>query len=503
MAPPASLSANTHVSHLTPAKAELARILHLPGGNSRERALLSWADGLDERDIKSMIAAFITHPDYSNQNPKIMTLLLERLAKLDPPAALGLLKGICIHLGMPYMLSAVLVEVSVKDPAAAFAAISKLPAGGAQNLSFLAVLSNLVDQDPQAALDALREHRSLGSAWIDPEIFEKWAGKDPSSAASAALNLPPSADRNNALINVAAAWAAQDPAGALAWANGLPAGSEKTNAVNAAIKAMALQDPTTAAAAALQLPGSSNRNELLGDVATNWAQTDPAGALAWADKNLTGDAFLSAATGVLNQMGQTDPRAAAAALAQIPDLNVIAQAVPDLATNWAQQDAPAAMQWAQSLPADNVAVRNSAFTNVLKIWSASDPAGAANYIQQNLAGDPSFSTLATQVVNSWGSSDPQAALTWAQSLPPGDAQNGAVLAAVTQLANDDPQAAWNAAEQLSGSSRNQALANVIGSWANQNPAAAAAAAQNALSLPGLSPAQLGTLQKIAAQTSAP
>jgi len=473
-----SVPAKSAAADLAKAKTDLAKILNTSAGNKHERDLLSWAAGLNARTLKSMFAELAARPDIG-KNEKIMSILLGRLVEVDPSAAMTSLKSIQER----HLRQSLAVDTfdawSAKDPAAAFAATSQFFDNGARFVLHEKVLDNMVDQNPQSALAALRYQPSDGfSAWVYNDVFKEWASHDSSTAASAALNLPPNDARDMALQGVASAWAEQDPASALAWAKALPVGKEKTDAINSVIETLSQQDPNSAADIALQFPSGQNRDDLIQGIADNWAQKDPAGALAWADKNLTGQAFDTTAEKSLLQMDQTDPAAAAAALAQLSDPKVINTIVPLLASDWAGQDIQAAMKWAQSLPADNAAVRNSAFSNVLNLWTFNDPAGAATYIQQNLATDPSFSTLAAQVVNTWGRDDPQAAFTWAQSLPPGDGQNSAVLAAMTQLAKIDPQTAWNNVQRLADSNVGQAQVNVIAVWAKQQPIQAAAALQS-------------------------
>jgi len=468
----------TSAAKLTQAQADLAKILRTSAGINRERDLLAWADGLDARTLKGLLAGLTAHPGVE-QNEKTISILLARLVELDPAATLDILKSQHDpYVRMKYAGTA-FDAWSAKDPQVALAAVSQLPADDLRYMARKQVLKNLIDQDPSAALAALRNQTGEQMAeYMYKDVFSEWANYDPSAATAAALKLPPSYAQDQALRGVATAWAEQDPAGALAWANALPVGQQKTDAINSVIVAMSEQDPNSAANDILQFPNSSNRDNLIIGVANQWAQSDPTGLLTWADKNLTGWAFDHTAQIALRQLGQTDPAAATAALAQISDPNVVSQVTPELAIDFAGENVQAAMQWAQSLPADNMAVRNSAFSNVLRIWSNNDPAGAASYIQQNLSTDPSFSTLATQVVNTWGSYEPQAALTWAQNLPPGSAQNSAMGAAITTLAHSDPQTAWNDAQQLSGSDIGQVQANVISAWANQEPVQAAAALQS-------------------------
>jgi hypothetical protein len=279
------------------------------------------------------------------------------------------------------------------------------------------------------------------------------------------------------MASVAESWAAQDPAGALAWANSLPVGQAKNDAVKSVVETMSEQDPSGAAAYLLQLPGSSNREAILGQVTYNWARSDPAGLLAWASQNLTGHDYNTVVDNALSHIGATDPTAEVAALAQISDPKVVNAAIPYLARIWAEQDGPAALAWAQALPVDNAQVRSSALSSVLYTWTINDPVSAAAYVQ-TLTTDASFGDLANMVLNSWGRSDPQAALAWVESLPPGSAQTQAMETALAQLANVAPQAALDAAGQLTGDAKGNAQANIFDTWSAGQPAEAAAALAN-------------------------
>jgi hypothetical protein len=372
-----------------------------------------------------------------------------------------------------------------------------------------AVIENMMAQNPQSALSALEsQHFGAYSGDLIPFLYGELAKVNPSATAAAALNLPtsslrnavmasvaeswadqdpagalawvnglpllPDSLRNGFMASVAESWAAQDPAGALAWANGLPAGQAKNDAVKSVIDTMSEQDPSGAAAYLLQLPSGSNREAILGQVAYNWARSDPAELLAWAGQNLTGSDYDTVAGNALSHIGATDPTAEVAALAQISDPKVVNAAIPYLAYVWAEQDRPAALAWAQALPADNADARNSALSRILSDWTPNDPASAAAYVQ-TLITDASFGGLADQVINSWGRSDPQAALAWVESLPPGSAQNQAMQTALAQLANVNPQAALDAAGQLTGGTKDRAQTNIFDTWSGEQPAEAAAA----------------------------
>jgi hypothetical protein len=97
------------------------------------------------------------------------------------------------------------------------------------------------------------------------------------------------------------------------------------------------------------------------------------------------------------------------------------------------------------LPSDNVSLRNSAISQAISGWGAASPAAAATYIQQNLTSNPDFGNITSHLATTWGATDPQAALQWAESLSP-EVQARVSIAAMTQLANADPQAGSKAAQ---------------------------------------------------------
>jgi hypothetical protein len=477
---------------LDKARADLAAILKVTSPIERKRKLYDFAASLDTGTLQAMLAGMVGEPA-GKPDHEAWSYLMGRWAELDPQAAIVWTQSLRYSPDKNVSMSEIFDAWSTQDPAAAMAAYAKLPRTGAFDFSLESIVDNMAAQDPQGALAALR---SLPASQQDGFIysytyaraFGAWAKNDPTDAAAEAANLPPSSLRNSSLTSVAGAWAQQDPNAALAWANSLPAGAARQSAVSAAVEALGQQDPAEAADYASKLPsggnngyyipGAYNRDQLLQNISQSWAQTDPSGLLTWADNNLTGKAFDTATNTAIETMGNTDPAAAAAALAQISDASVINQSVPALATAWAQQNVTAALTWAQSLPTTNDDVRQSALNNVLGTWTDTDPAGASAYLQQNLGTDPDFGKLASQLATNWGKTDPQAALAWAQSLPPGDAQNSTVAAAVSQLATVDPQAAWNDAQQLSGGAQDKTLGNVITAWADQQPDQAAEALAN-------------------------
>ncbi len=450
---------------LAKAKAGLEQASHTLGLIDRRRAKLDYIAKLDAKTTKDLLEDYAAKLSNS-EDYETFTYLAYHWAELDPEAAIAWNQGLNDKNVQANSIGMIFAAYADKNPAAALGVLANLQGVAGLGMAEASVLSSFARQDPQAALAALpslpddspNKQALEGYAF---SVFAVWAETDPVAAAAAALNLPDSGNQIMSWQFIATDWAEQDPAAALAWANNLPPGASKNAAVLGAIEIISGSDPQAAAGYAFSLLSGSQRDDLMSKITISLAEEDPTGLIAWAGNNLSGANYNSAVLNALNAMSQSDPNSAATYLAQHPDPTINDQATPALATTWAQQDPPAALAWAKSLPEDNPTLRNSAVANVFGGWASIAPAAAAAYVQQNLADSPTFSRDATQVANSWAQADPQAALKWAESLPP-EKQNAAVITAISQLADADIQsggmAAQNALNSLTGLTQDQQTA---------------------------------------------
>ncbi|HVU37595.1 MAG TPA: sigma-70 family RNA polymerase sigma factor [Opitutales bacterium] len=322
------------------------------------------------------------------------------------------------------------------------------------------------------SLPAMQESRAFRNMY--EAVFSTWAGNDPAAASAAVMKLPANRMRVFAIQNVADGWASTDPQGALAWAATLPAGAIRSGAMNSALTELAQTDPQAAISFAGNLTDSMDRNNYLGKIASEWGQNDPAAALAWADENVSGKAHDDAVQGILGKLGLSNPEAAQAYVAQMPDNPLRDEAINQLAVSWAEGDPKSALNWMQTLDGPNGATPTvlAQMVNIVNDWAVIDPRGTAAYVQ-TLEGSPNFGRLMAQIGANWASADPQTALAWAQSVPADGGYNDATKAVLTAIAVQDPQAAWNdAGQMLTGDARNEAMSNIIIKWSAQNPAQA-------------------------------
>ncbi len=112
---------------------------------------------------------------------------------------------------------------------------------------------------------------------------------------------------------------------------------------------------------------------------------------------------------------------------------------PGRKTNqWAQYDAPAALAWAQTLPASQQ--KNFALQQAASIWAQNDPKAAVAYLG-NLPDGPQKNNLIQNMASQWAQSDPTSALAWAEDLPSSQTKMGALRQITSSWAQSDPQAA--------------------------------------------------------------
>jgi len=458
-------------------KATIAKLRKIRDHEVSYEKIRNYIAGLDVGIIQALIND-PTSTSLLKENTNARSALVARWAELDHTAALAW--------AIKYDNDkSTLIDIydawSESDPAGALAALPELQLKGddySNTLRF--IIGNYFEKDPAAAYAALRNLPYNQTYELYPRAFEIWAWQDPVAAATAALNLPSSSIRDSTLDRIAYTWSLTDSAAALAWAKNLPPSAGKNDALAMVVIDLGHADPvaTAAAFASYNIPPGYVHNDALNSIASSYAEIDPAGALQWADKNLTGGDYQTATVSILLAISKTDPAAAAADLAKISDSGVFNAALENfMLQNWTQQDPQAALAWAQALPADNLSARNAAIAQVFSSWTATDPAAAGNYILQNFTTDPAYNTLATQVAASLAKADPEGAFKWALSLPTGGgARINAITTALGALTDVDPQAAWQDAQKLTGGSNAaRAEASVISSWANQQPAQAAAA----------------------------
>jgi len=249
--------------------------------------------------------------------------------------------------------------------------------------AFERAVESVSDVELPALLDSLALDVNPEAAEMSLLLLRRWAESDPVTAAAWTSQMPENPGRRAALEQVAIAWANIDLSAAAAWVQALPEGDSKQAATFALAYEAAPTEPVTALELASTLPATRERDDLLVHAISQWAGTDSATASAWAmqvaDPTLrerlvaavavasaeadgAGAATLAAnalgageeqnraAVSIVQRWAQTSPQAAAAWVAQFPDIPSRAVAVENLLAIWTAQDTEAAGKWVRELP---------------------------------------------------------------------------------------------------------------------------------------------------------
>ena len=119
-------------------------------------------------------------------------------------------------------------------------------------------------------------------------------------------------------------------------------------------------------------------------------------------------------------------------------------------------------------------------SNLLPRWAQSDPQAAMVYAQA-LPNLQERQNAIGMVASGWAQKDPTGAAAWAQQLPKGQLRDRVMNSVISALAGSNPQAAFDLL-QSSGLNAGQFMPayNLFSTWANQDPATAAAQAAKLL-----------------------
>jgi hypothetical protein len=291
--------------------------------------------------------------------------------------------------------------LSPEECAAALASLQTLPAGNPRDLVLDAVMKSWAARDPKGFLsvsDNLTSPR-LREAGVDAAL-KALAAQNPQDALQWLKDNPGGGSTANqqARVNAAlAGYAASDPAGAFSYvaslADGTPATDRiKNQALQALVSGVADAGNYSGALALFgQMPDGPQKNQALQALGQSWVQSNPADAANWITsltdpgmKNQLGNQLLATWSG-------TDPAAAAA---------------------WAStMDAAALAGGAQNGPGNNP----SNLASVLNSWAGYDLTAAGQYLNTLGASAERDDAVAGFTIQA-AQQDPQSAMNWVNTV---------------------------------------------------------------------------------------
>lgn len=235
---------------------------------------------------------------------------------------------------------------------------------------------------------------------------------------------------------------------------------------DAAVRNWAESDPAAAAAWLATLPDGPAYRAALKQIATAWAHSDLPKATAWL-KTLPPEARELAAMDVAYEAAAAEPIAAMRIASPLPASRERDELLVFTASQWAVTDAATASAWAQKIP--DAQLRLRLLGAVAVAMSAKNPAGAAALTGSAIPPGADQDRVAVSVVQRWAQTAPQAAAEWVLRFPESSVRYAAAQNLATVWALKDAAAADQWLNSLpAGRTRDAAAAGYTQSLASLN-----------------------------------
>ncbi|MEO7100539.1 MAG: hypothetical protein ABI162_14345 [Luteolibacter sp.] len=173
-------------------------------------------------------------------------------------------------------------------------------------------------------------------------------------------------------------------------------------------------DPVAAAKLVEATTNPQGREELLRQLILTWATSDASAAFAWAGQLADPNEQESSMIYATKQMAELDPAAAAAAVGSLA-ADGQAAVTGDIALTWAGKDLTGALNWAASQPAGEQ--RDAIMARVAFVESRTAPEAAANLVIKEIPPGLAQEEAVISILHQWALRDFQAAKAWADRFP--------------------------------------------------------------------------------------
>lgn len=200
-----------------------------------------------------------------------------------------------------------------------------------------------------------------------------------------------------------------------------------------------------------------------------YAEQNAPAALEWAKKWLLGDAQESAMATIAGQLSKTSLDQAVAVANGLKSPNARIDAMSNIGSELGKTDPQKALAWAQSLT--DPAEKSAAVEEVMWSMSDADPVAAASQVKQ-INNPELLQNIGGTIAESLADKNPAQAIQWAEAIPSGASQDEAVSGALSGWAKADPKAAFDYL-QSKHPKNGDAAESVFEQWATNKPQDAA------------------------------
>ncbi|BDS06961.1 hypothetical protein NT6N_20010 [Oceaniferula spumae] len=494
--------------------ADLRAIFKRSGGNiqrgtSEAKLALAAMNGLElARLIEDLATTQAATPGYSYQLE--IQMACSRWAQVDPEAALAFALSNKQSSFRQTSLTSIFGSMAELDPNYAKKMLSQVQDPTLRRTLQYSIVSTMAISHPDAWLAEVKANPSMANS-IGSAVSE-WAVDDPVATASRIGQLPKSMQAS-AISALATIWAGQDRKGALAWAGSLKNAADRDRALGSVAAGVAAQDPDAALTLLSGLDDTSRRAGISA-VFKTLIDRDFDGAMdralaitdeidqATAIKSLLGSSsvpfgnpafYMSGSSSNAEQINKLIQRLpegslrkeAITALSQRMSHYSLAEAENILA-NYTEEERSSmklvmintisyssperALEIYQSLPDEDKT--DGALSNIVNYLSRNDPQAALDLaLKQPSSGNVNHSICTA--LSRLSANDPIAALRRLDEIPDGQLRTSAISSIASSWSQQDPESALGWAEGLGKGERVQAMCNVIGNMANNDPKKAA------------------------------
>ncbi len=426
-----------------------------------------------------------------DQRNLAMAAIVNRVAETDPAKAFEIAQGMK---GGPVDYESLFTQWAKKDIAQATQAVLHLP-DSLRRAGFIYTANTLTEKDPKAAMawvNQLPKSPERDEAW--GTVIRQWTLMDPQGVLAWVQNVPDVQEKNAAWGTAVSKWGESDPQAALDYVRTLPEGDLKNAMLKRTIGQLAETDTESALTAALNLPPSvanstsgavmdGPRSSFQQGIVSRWIQNEPQAVLDYVKNSVSDDrqkaGLLQA---IIPQLTETDRKATAELLANLPASPEKDRAMTSIVYIWAQTNLKAAMAYVDSWP-EGTAKKQSMLSLIPQLAGTGDVDSALGMISK--LDSEAAKSAHVAIAAAWGKKDLSAATTYGVALPVGDARNTFLQNVAGELFKTDPAAGaqWLSTLPTLGD-RNQIIPSVASSWAEKDAASATAYAATLLPGPG-------------------
>ena len=315
-------------------------IINTPDPLDRAEAWLRFVKGLDATQVADVVASF-RGKGLTRDNMSEYSMLLTAWANYDPVGALDYAKE---NTGTPFARQTILTSWATKDPAAAMEWAKANHEGEEANPWMVGVIRGIASTDPARATELMnampysRERAEALSA-----VQGHYLKQGPDVARAWALSIEDKDLRAGAIDRIAGALARTDPKGTADWLMANPS-EGSTRAMSRVMERMAESDPEAAMAYFQGISDEGLRSKAFAGLAEEMGETDPMAAAKFIDANpalATDDIYEEFIWNARRQ----DPALGAQAIGSIQSVDRQNRAYRQYIGHWLRRDYNAAVNW--------------------------------------------------------------------------------------------------------------------------------------------------------------